>query len=82
VLAQLQGTSFVKANLNAATLIGADLTDTIFSTANLREADLRSAVHLLPEQVQTANQWEMASYDVEMQEQLGLIARPEPSESH
>jgi uncharacterized protein YjbI with pentapeptide repeats len=81
VLAQLQGTSFVKANLNAATLIGADLTDTIFSTANLREADLRSTVHLLPEQVQTAHQWEMAIYDVEMQEQLGLSPKTELSES-
>lgn len=70
--AQLQQASFVGANLGAANLIGADFTDTSLTKANLARADLRSATNLLPEQIQTASQWEAAVYDVALQEQLGL----------
>lgn len=75
--AQLQQASLVGANLSAASLIGADFTDTVLNNANLARADFRSATNLLPEQLQTAQQWKSATYDVELQQQLGLISNLE-----
>ncbi len=75
---QLQEASFVGAKLGEANFIGADFTDTLLNQANLAHADLRSATNVLPAQIQTAIQWEVAVYDQKLREQLGLKTLPNP----
>ncbi|MDJ0732054.1 MAG: pentapeptide repeat-containing protein, partial [Crocosphaera sp.] len=71
--ANLNATNLRGANLREADLREADLREADLREADLREADLRGAKNLPLEQIKNETRnWELANFDPEIAEQLGL----------
>jgi uncharacterized protein YjbI with pentapeptide repeats len=69
----LSGANLARANLAEADLREANLAGTNLIGANLAEARLEGATGWTVEQLQAAENWELATYDDEQRSQLGLI---------
>ncbi|MGF1497140.1 MAG: pentapeptide repeat-containing protein [Elainellaceae cyanobacterium] len=71
--ANLAGANLVGANLSGSKLAEADLTD-----ADLSGANFQGVAGLTIDQVQAAQNWELAVYDADLSAQLGLATDPVP----
>jgi uncharacterized protein YjbI with pentapeptide repeats len=70
--AYLNGVDLRGANLGGANLWRADLSGADLGDANLTHCDFRGVWYVSPEAVKAAAHWQMAFYDLEMLEALGL----------
>lgn len=70
--ASLRGALLREADLTGAELKEADLEGADLEGADLKKADLRYTANLKCKQIREAKNWELAIYDLELAEQLGL----------
>lgn len=70
--ANLKETNFQGANLRGARFGNADLEDANLEDADLEGASFWHAKGITPAQIQSAKHWDLAEYDSEFREQLGL----------
>ncbi|MDJ0660413.1 MAG: pentapeptide repeat-containing protein [Crocosphaera sp.] len=70
--ANLERANLERANLVGANLVGADLYRADLDGANLQGANLQGAENITPKQIKQARNWELADYDPEFREALGL----------
>ena len=68
------------ADLEEAILFGANFQGAVLSGTNMEKSDLRSVSGLLPEQVQSARNWERALYDSAFCKVLGLPIQEEKTD--
>jgi len=71
--ANLEGANLKGANLEGANIKGANLEGTNLEGANLKGANLKGAKNLDVKQVKAALNWELAHYDSDFGQQLGLL---------
>ena len=70
--ANLYRVDLYRADLSGANLYRAGLSGANLGGANLIGADLSGVKNIDPEQIKQANNWELAQFDEEMKEKLGL----------
>jgi uncharacterized protein YjbI with pentapeptide repeats len=75
--ANLRGATLSKANLSKTDLSGADLADVNLSDATLNKTDFRKVKNLTIAQIKTAKNWELATYDPEIDRLLNPPIPPQ-----
>ena len=71
--AQLEGSDLNGAQLEGACFQFASLLDASLNQANIKNVDFTGTVHLTTEQVKLAKNWQLAKYDNDFRDKLGLI---------